>query len=228
MRFNGICAVCGGKEFSYEKVLWSELIDSWQLAEYEVDYINRQQGLYCSACGNNLRSMALAAAVIRELSQEGSLKSLCCSATDVRLLEINRAGNLTDTFSKLRNHRLIEHPEFDLQDLQIENQSVDVVVHSDTLEHVSNPVRALSECRRVLRSRGKCIFTVPVVVDRLTRSRSGLTPSYHGREEAQTSDMLVMTEFGMDIWKIVLMAGYESCDIFAYEYPAAVVLIAKT
>ena len=46
----------------------------------------------------------------------------------------------------------------------------DLVVHSDTLEHVPDPVRALQECRRVLRPLGACCFTVPIVVGRLTRS----------------------------------------------------------
>jgi hypothetical protein len=29
------CHVCGSREFSYTRVLWKELIEEWQLAEYD-------------------------------------------------------------------------------------------------------------------------------------------------------------------------------------------------
>jgi len=111
--------------------------------------------------------------------------------------------------------------------LNIEFESFDFVIHSNTLEHVPNPERALSECRRVLRSNGKCIFTVPIIVDRMTRSRTGLAPSYHGQSGVPADDQVVCSEFGADIWQTVLKAGFCSCEIFSFEYPAALVLIAR-
>src|SRR5208282_3830755 len=42
-----------------------------------------------------------------------------------------------------------------------------LVIHSDTLEHVERPVRALEECRRVLAPGGRVCFTVPIIVGRL-------------------------------------------------------------
>jgi len=52
--------VCRGREFDFTEALWTQLIKEWQLAEYEVDYINRQQGVSCKSCGSNLRSIVLA------------------------------------------------------------------------------------------------------------------------------------------------------------------------
>jgi len=111
--------------------------------------------------------------------------------------------------------------------LVIESENFDLEVHSDPLEHLPNPERGLSECRRVLRSNGKCIFTVPIIVDRMTRSRFGLTPSYHGKSGIPADDQMVCTEFGADIWQTVIKAGFCSCEIFSFEYPAALVLIAR-
>jgi len=225
--FSGPCPVCGGGEFSSGNVLWPELIDSWQLSENEVAYINRQQGFHCTQCKNNLRAMGLSAAILREFQFIGTLNAFCKASVDLKILEINTAGSLTSFLSKSPSHRLVEYPEFDMQNLDIVSESIDMVIHSDTLEHVPNPARALSECRRVLRRNGKCIFTVPIIVDRVTRSRTGLAPSYHGQSGVPANDQVVCSEFGSDVWQTVLKAGFCSCEIYSFEYPAALVIIAR-
>ena len=225
--FSGPCPVCGGKELLADPVLWPDLINAWQLSEDEIAYINRQQGLHCKSCHNNLRAMGLSTAILREIQFYGTLEHFCESFSDIKILEINTAGNLTSFFKRLPSHKLIEYPQFDMLNLDIESESFDLVIHSDTLEHVPNPERALSECRRVLRSNGKCIFTVPIIVDRMTRSRVGLAPSYHGQSGVPADDQVVCSEFGADIWQTVLKAGFRSCEIFSFEYPAALVLIAR-
>ena len=221
------CPACGSVKFLATNVLWPELENAWQLSTHEIEYINRQQGYHCTECTNNLRAMGLAAAILKEYQFNGTLNQFCETKSDVKLLEINAAGNLTQFLRKLTSHTLIEYPQFDMLNLAIESESFDVVVHSDTLEHVPHPERALSECRRVLRSNGKCIFTVPIIVDRMTRSRSGLAASYHGRTGVLADDQIVCTEFGADVWETVLRAGFSSCEIFSYEYPAALVIVAK-
>lgn len=225
--FSGPCPVCGDTTFAFRPVLWHELINAWQLADAEVDYINRQQGFACTGCHNNLRAMALAAAILRRYAQIGTLAAFCASGVTFDVVEINTAGNLTATLKKLPGHRLVEYPEYDMMNLSIASDSVDLVVHSDTLEHIPIPSRALSECRRILRSDGYCIFTVPVVVDRLTRSRDGLVPSYHGQSGVPADDQVVFSEFGADFWKCVLAAGFSSCEIFCLEYPSALAILAK-
>jgi len=227
MYFSNPCPVCGGEDFSESSVLWPELINSWLLSEDEVLYINRQQGFHCRQCGNNLRTMGLSAAILQEVGFQGTLNQFCESSSTIKILEINTAGNLAPFFRKLPSHLLIEYPQFDMQYLDIESESVDLVVHSDTLEHVPNPERGLSECRRVLRSNGKCIFTVPIIVDRLTRSRVGLAPSYHGQSGVPADDQVVYTEFGADVWVTILNAGFNSCEIFSFEYPSALTIIAR-
>jgi SAM-dependent methyltransferase len=225
--FSGPCPVCGGVQFSEGDVLWPELINAWQLSEQEVAYVNRQQGFHCKQCYNNLRAMGLSLAILREINFQGTLDQFCESLSDIKILEINTAGSLTPFFKKLSQHRLIEYPKFDMLDLAIESESYDLVVHSDTLEHVPNPERGLSECRRVLRDNGKCIFTVPIIVDRMTRSRDGLAPSYHGQSGVLANDQVVCTEFGVDVWNTVLKAGFSSCEMLSLEYPAALAIIAK-
>lgn len=225
--FLGPCPACGGEEFSESPVLWPELINAWQLSKYEAEYINRQQGFHCVQCKNNLRTMGLTSAILREYNFQGKLGEFCRSSNHVKVLEVNTTGNLTSFFNNMSGHKLIEYPQFDLENLAIESESYDLVVHSDTLEHISNPERALSECLRVLRSNGCCIFTVPIIVDRMNRSRTGLVPSYHGQSGIHAEDQLVRTEFGADVWKNVLKSGFLSCDIYSLEYPTALSIIAR-
>jgi len=40
---------------------------------------------------------------------------------------------------------------------------MDLIVHSDTLEHVDDPVAALTECRRIATPSGACCFTIPII-----------------------------------------------------------------
>jgi SAM-dependent methyltransferase len=204
-------------------VLWKALIDEWRLAPREVDYVNRQQGFTCTACGCNLRSMVLAWAVLRCTGYRGVFKDWVDepAAQSLRILEVNGAGNLTQFLSRARGHVLSGYPDVDIEVLPYPDASFDLVLHSETLEHVQNPVRGLAECRRVLRRGGFCVFTVPLVLDRLTARRDNLPPSYHGPEGTTTTDYLVRTEYGCDVWKQVIEAGFPECRICSLEYPAA-------
>lgn len=223
------CPVCGSCQFSFSPVLWSELISEWQLSEHEVGYINLQQGYHCVGCGSSLRSMALAAALLAEAKMDKSLSwAIVSGALDgCRILEINEAGHLTKYLKQINGYRYVQYPEYDMTNLALDDGQFDVVIHSDTLEHVANPVRALSECRRVLAPDGKCLFTVPAVVDRFTRFRNGLIPSYHGRPGDLDQCMLVYTEFGVDTWKYVIAAGFSSVEIHALDYPAGLAYVGK-
>jgi len=221
-----LCPCCGSTETQEQPVLWKELIDDWRLSKHEVAYIDRQQGFHCTACGSNLRSMGLAKAVMACFGYPGLFKEFVRSESAQRLqvLEINEAGTLTQFLNDLPNRVLGRYPEIDMMNLRFEDMVFDLVVHSDTLEHVPHPIRGLSECRRVLKPGGFCAFTVPMIVDRLTRSREGLPPSYHGSQENPT-DCLVHTEYGADAWKHVLLAGFQECRIFSLEYPASQAIV---
>lgn len=229
-RFLGPCPCCGGLDIVQKDILWDNLIDIWNLSKIETDYINRQQGLRCTSCGSRLRSMALAAWLCRHFGAELPLSELTDSplhAPQVEILEINEAGQLTQFLRKLPGHTLGCFPEVDIMDLSYMDETFDLVVHSDTLEHVPDPVRALAECKRVLRPNGQCAFTVPVVVDRLSRSTDRGLASYHGHADLKAEDFKVRTEFGADTWKIAISAGFTECSVFALEYPAALVHVCR-
>lgn len=221
------CWCCGSSRLQFSRVLWPALIEAWQLTKTEVDYIDRQQGLHCEDCGSNLRSMAIAYAIMRCYSYEGLFRDFVRNrkVRRLRILEVNSAGNLTRFLQNIPGHLLVTYPEVDMMQMPFATNMFDLVVHSDTLEHVADPVLALSECRRVLKLGGFCVYTVPIIVERLTRSRKGLPPSYHGVPDQNRPDFLVHTEYGADAWTHLVLAGFSECRLFALEYPAAQALV---
>ena len=226
IKFNKICPVCNGKEFLFTSVLWDQLINEWELTSYEVDYINKQQGFHCKACKNNMRSMVLAKSITDHFAFNDSLENFtnCKKNHNLNLLEINEAGCLTPFFSKLPGHRLIKYPYHDITNLGFPKNTYDIIIHSDTLEHVQNPIAGLSECRRILKPGGTCFFTIPIIVGRMTRSRHGLPPSFHTPTANQYSDFLVHTEYGADFWTHIVMAGFAYFSVFLLEYPSAIAI----
>ncbi len=224
-----VCPACGGGAFAHTVVLWPELIAEWGLSREEAAYVDAQQGTHCTQCLSNLRALALAVAVMRVRGFEGLLTKFVQNPgqAGLRLLEINEAGMLHPILSQLPAHELASYPDADMMRLPFADSTYDLVVHSDTLEHVPDPVRGLAECRRVLTPGGATVFTVPTLVGRLTRSRAALPPSYHGVARSSDPLMVVHTEFGADVWTMVIEAGFASCELVPYAFPAGLAIIAR-
>ena len=230
------CSACGFRgSYLYHQVLWPELIEEWQLSEQWAHWFDEREGAICASCGSNLRCRQLAQAIITALSLRikttaDSLSALFdepCVANS-KIAEINSAGALHRFLSKSKGLKYSEFcsttaavPCEDLMHLSYADSSFDLVITSETLEHVPNVDVALREIYRILRPSGLHIFTVPMVTDRpQTRQRAYigedgalvhlLPPSYHGSPEANKSDLLVFNEFGIDFLERCSAAGFDT------------------
>ncbi len=222
-----ICPVCGADRFTNDPVLWPELIEQWELAPDEVAYIDLQQGFCCAECKNNLRTMTLAAAVTRAFQFTGSLKDFCRNDDRIRqltVIEINPAKNLSPILQTLPKHELHSFPQLDMQQMSFANSSIDIILHSDTLEHVPDANAALKESLRVLKPGGHLFYTVPIVVGRLTRTRRSLPPSYHGKSGSNRDDCMVQTEYGADFWCQIFEAGFREVNLTSLIFPASIAI----
>lgn len=222
------CGICGGTHFTARRVLWDALIKEWQISPEEASYIDRQQGECCNGCGANLRSIALANALRAYLGTTTLLRDVAAEVKgDFSILELNEAGTLSPILKRFPGYAFGAYPQVDMHSIPCPDGSFDVVIHSDTLEHVSNPVHALGECRRILKPNGALCLTVPVIVGRLSRSREGLPKSHHGNAATSSGDFVVHTEFGADAWTCLMQAGFTNVSIHAVSYPAATAFLAR-
>jgi SAM-dependent methyltransferase len=144
-----------------------------------------------------------------------------------RVLDLNGLpGGISVTLPALPNYVRRDFPDIDIHELPFDDGTFDLVLHSDTLEHVATPVLALQECRRVLVPGRRLCFTAPVIVGRLTRNRAGLPPSYHGSPGDNAGDFIVHNEFGADIWTTVFEAGFSDLAMSQVAYPSGIAISA--
>lgn len=219
------CPCCLGRRFEHRPVLWPELVGQWGLNDAEAAAIDRQQGLRCVRCGASLRAMALASAVMRASRSRLWPFAVWTLLGREKVLEINGAAELHSYLKFRRSATRCAFPEVDMQALPFPDRHFDLVVHSDTLEHVPNPLQGLRECKRVLKPGGALVFTIPIISGRMSKRRDDAPASYHGSEG--NSEYLVVTEYGADFWTQPMEAGFREVRTLCVDYPSGLAIICE-
>ena len=219
LRRPGRCAACGATALRRHKsAIRDALVDEWGLSDDERARFDRREGLACVRCLSSLRAQALAAAIVEWARtthgvEAASLAGVVASPALHRLAvaEVNPCGALHPILLGLPGLAFSDYGDpvrsQDLQALTYADASFDLMVSSETLEHVPDIDAALGEIGRVLKPGGVHLFTVPVIWDRETRARSVvdgdggrrplLADSFHGR--TPSPDRLVFREYGGDV-----------------------------
>jgi SAM-dependent methyltransferase len=223
---SAVCSVCGAiGQYRWQPIIGPWLALQWRLNRRQLTMINIQQGHQCAECGQSLRVRALARAIVDALHVDPPLASGLQSLAGLRVLEINPAGGLASYLDSAEMHQLTGYPAVDMQCLPFPDGSFDVVVHSDTLEHVPDAKKGLSECLRVAGS-GWVVFTTPILGERLSRRRATHWPfsSYHGGDIGRS---VVYHEFGADLWVNALAVGATTVVFDALDFPYAVAVACR-
>jgi SAM-dependent methyltransferase len=215
-----------------QRILSDELVRVWELSSEWADWFNDREGTACALCRCNRRSQHLAETLTSHANKFLQEKNLSLDQAMKRpglrswqIAEINACGKLHRWLAKHPGLHYSEYGKYpgirqeDLLWLTYKDASFDLVLTSETLEHVPDVPRALSEISRVLKPGGYHIFSTPVVWDRaVSRTCCSIEdgqlkhlrpPSYHGLAGTDASDMIVMTEFGADIGDILERAGFD-------------------
>jgi SAM-dependent methyltransferase len=204
---SGGCVYCGSRQYTQSSVINHELAATWELSPRERQLFDRREGNFCSQCGMS-RRVRMLAWTVKQLFPDLKSKAV------LHFNQINHFHQVLQGVAKLVE--TIYRPELkggeqvnglvnqDMTRLEFADSSFDLAVHSDTLEHIADHERALSEVRRVLKPGGVQVYTIPLLHKRITRQRIGLDtngrrmnllpPSGHGSE----GEYPVVWEFGGD------------------------------
>jgi SAM-dependent methyltransferase len=163
----------------------------------------------CARCRANLR-YELLACQIRRLAHDIS---------DLKVLELDPESPLQHILSGAKEYtRSFFRPDVktgtqredgvvceDITALTFGDESLDVIVSSDVLEHVPDPAAAFRESARVLRSGGVHIFTIPPRKATLCRAtvefgkiRILVEPAEYHRDPLDPAGVLVYWDYGPD------------------------------
>jgi len=211
----GACAVCGA-ETRFVRNSW--ILPAELAREWPREFVDRESQL-CAECGANRRVRRMAEVLVSLYAEHARSIAELVREERFRRLEIAEINSIGRMHAFLADHPRLaysEYPEEDLMELSYADASFDLVLTSDTLEHVPDPRRALRETRRVLRAGGRHVFTVPHDPRRArTRSREGLPAQHHGRGGGpyalvtRQADMLAHTDFGADVEDVLRETGFE-------------------
>src|SRR4029450_10087388 len=182
---NGYCAVCGCiSTFQFDStIITPQLQKAWGISDNLVEAFNRKESMFCSYCGASLRIRHLATVLMQTFLQ--IIGTSCESVVELlrnkefrqlKIAEINACGAL---HSYLKDHPNLYYSEWlpdgkpgevhdgvrceDLQCLTYPDNYFDIILTSETLEHVPDPDRAWREIHRTLKNGGYHIFTIPVI-----------------------------------------------------------------
>jgi SAM-dependent methyltransferase len=228
------CYVCGHNDgFKFIKVLNDDLTNEWTLNKKLKRAFDIRESMVCMNCGTALRSNIHARAICAIVAPGARYLEEAVNLNKVRRLkiaEINACGNIHKTLNKLPHlvyseykpkDKKVNHE--DLHNLSYRTSSLDIVLTSETMEHIPNWQKAKKEIFRVLKPGGKHIFTAPVILTRKTRVRSLekdgkeiklLPDSFHGcTRGVRSSDYIVRTEFGADFRREIDELGF-STDLY--------------
>jgi SAM-dependent methyltransferase len=236
----GRCPACGrvGLMFYRRRVIGPELERRWGLSERLAEAFARKESCDCSRCGVKLRGRRLAS-VILDLYPVGDPPSPARSVADwvatpqamaLRVAEINRVEGLHEILRALPGFETSDYRDSaspgavvdgvrseDLTALTYPDASFDLILTSETLEHVPDLGAALREIHRVLAPGGRHVFTVPqlpgtpltfarAVLDAQGGKIDLLPPISHPGGDFGYP---VFTEFGDDLADLLRRAGFE-------------------
>ena len=113
----------------------------------------------------------------------------------------------------------------DIESMSFASRSLDLIVRNDVFEHVPNYLKGIAECRRVLKSGGILLATIPfhsnspksIVRAQLIDGdiQHLLPPQYHGNPVSQEGS-LVFTDFGWDLIDAAKLIGFKDASIDYY------------
>lgn len=219
------------------RVIPPRLVELWGLTERQAQALARKESSDCSGCGSKLRARRMAEVLLDLFPVSGGrardLRSWARSAEAgaMSIAEINRVDGIHEALEELARFHPSEYfpnarpgthvggvRHESLMGLTYEDDRFDLVLTSETLEHVPELTTALAEIRRVLVPGGLHVFTAPVsphVLKTYPRARLARDGSIEDlappiKHPGGDVGYPVFTELGLDFVDLLVGAGFET------------------
>lgn len=207
---------------------------------------NLRESCNCSACGatNRKRQMALIVCDAVRRARGGGVDSIrdLPKYPDLVIYNTETGGALSRELSMMRNYFSSEYfgDEYksgetvrgkmhqDLMALSFENESIDLVLSSDVFEHIPYPYKAHAEVYRVLRPKGRHIFTVPFYRTKfLDEHRTSIDsegnithtkPALHHGDPVRSEGALVHNVFALEMLVKMADIGFRTNVYHIHSY----------
>ncbi len=205
----GCCIVCGAQ--------------STFLSFDPVDLACKRNSFSCQKCSAISRNRHLAK-IILELFPTSPLSTSLyefSTRSTIKIFNTSVNGSLHMVLQKINGYEGSEYFEDvpsgsyingiqcqDLLQTSYPDNTFDLIITEDVLEHVSNPMKACKEIKRILKPGGWHVATVPVnfqqqeTITRAIINENGLhhlLPVEHHFDPCRTGGILVFTDFGLDL-----------------------------
>lgn len=204
----------------------------------------------CAACFSKKRSRDLAMILLKLLTKKGtSFQSGSLSRSseyfldgalhlfsDLHIFEAQSSGPVHKRLCNIPGYVASEYLEGvssgslspdgvrceDLEALSFADNSFDLVITQDVLEHVADPLLAFSEINRVLKEDGLHVFTLPIVESSSTTVRAlkkgaeieFFYPAVYHRDALRPEGSLVFTDFGADLPQWLTANGFPTEEVY--------------
>lgn len=225
----------------YEDLL-RRLVPKWGLTDDYLEQMIKRENELCANCGSGFRQRAHARTILNLLKFSRLSDFISFLKKNPSFIVYETANyNLfrNEKIKKIYNYIVSEfHPDYvfgqkvngirneNLEKLTFDNQSFDILITGEVLEHISNLPRSLSEIHRVLKKGSYHIFTVPVDYSmNITRTRAILEkdgkvthllpPAVHGDDI--TGGVLAYRDFGRDIDNTIEKYGFQCREEKYYQ-----------
>lgn len=171
----------------------------------------------CVNCHSSLRNQAVAQVIIDNYVPDAkTLRECLPKLNNISIYNPQSYGSIHEILQNLTRYHFSEYnpqnsteiPNENLEALTFLNNTFDLIILQDILEHVRKPRQALAELNRVLKPDGLLIITIPYHPAIKTRTRTNqfdanlMLPVYHGDPNSPEGS-LVYTDFGHDFWQIL-------------------------
>jgi ubiquinone/menaquinone biosynthesis C-methylase UbiE/biotin operon repressor len=134
---------------------------------------------------------------IADLGSGDGSYALLLSQNAVRVIGVDSSEKMLDVAREQAQRATVPNVEFrlgEMEDVPIDNASVDLVFFSQSLHHAAHPERAIREAARILRSGGRVVI-LDLAKHRFEEARDLYADEWLGFSEAEIEAMLTAASF---------------------------------